>query len=131
MGEDQLAQALEGSDVVIIPAGVPRKPGMTRDDLFNINAGIVKSLCTAISKYCPNVTSQKPCFSSPLQNLISFFYFFPFFEILIWVRFFFYFFILLLKFYVEKIGTDYYDKQSGEFDGPDCGGGFQEGGDVR
>lgn len=59
MGEDQLGQALEGSDVVIIPAGVPRKPGMTRDDLFNINAGIVKSLCTAIAKYCPNVTSQK------------------------------------------------------------------------
>lgn len=56
MGEDQLGQALEGSDIVIIPAGVPRKPGMTRDDLFNINAGIVKSLCTAISKYCPSVS---------------------------------------------------------------------------
>lgn len=56
MGEEQLGQALEGSDVVIIPAGVPRKPGMTRDDLFNINAGIVKSLCTAIAKYCPNVS---------------------------------------------------------------------------
>ncbi|CAI9787719.1 unnamed protein product [Fraxinus pennsylvanica] len=54
MGDDQLKQALEGSDVVIIPAGVPRKPGMTRDDLFNINAGIVKALCTAIGKYCPN-----------------------------------------------------------------------------
>ncbi|CAA2989387.1 malate dehydrogenase, mitochondrial [Olea europaea subsp. europaea] len=54
MGDDQLKQALEGSDVVIIPAGVPRKPGMTRDDLFNINAGIVKSLCSAIGKYCPN-----------------------------------------------------------------------------
>lgn len=57
MGEDQLGQALEGCDLVIIPAGVPRKPGMTRDDLFNINAGIVKSLCTAIAKYCPNVGS--------------------------------------------------------------------------
>lgn len=56
MGEEQLGQALEGSDVVIIPAGVPRKPGMTRDDLFNINAGIVKSLCAAIAKYCPNVS---------------------------------------------------------------------------
>ena len=56
-GDDQLGQALEGSDLVIIPAGVPRKPGMTRDDLFKINAGIVKSLCEAISKYCPNVTS--------------------------------------------------------------------------
>ena len=56
MGEDQLGEALEGADLVIIPAGVPRKPGMTRDDLFNINAGIVKSLCAAISKYCPNVS---------------------------------------------------------------------------
>ncbi|KAK4802994.1 hypothetical protein SAY86_001197 [Trapa natans] len=54
MGEEQLGQALEGSDVVIIPAGVPRKPGMTRDDLFNINAGIVKSLCISSAKYCPN-----------------------------------------------------------------------------
>lgn len=57
-GEDQLGKALEGSDIVIIPAGVPRKPGMTRDDLFNINAGIVKSLCTAIAKYCPNVMAS-------------------------------------------------------------------------
>lgn len=55
MGEEQLGNALEGCDIVIIPAGVPRKPGMTRDDLFNINAGIVKGLCTAIAKYCPNV----------------------------------------------------------------------------
>lgn len=55
MGEDQLGKALEGCDIVIIPAGVPRKPGMTRDDLFNINAGIVKGLCTAIAKYCPHV----------------------------------------------------------------------------
>lgn len=38
-GEDQLGEALKGADVVIIPAGVPRKPGMTRDDLFKINAG--------------------------------------------------------------------------------------------
>jgi len=52
-----LGKALEGSDVVIIPAGVPRKPGMTRDDLFNINAGIVKNLTSAIAKYCPNVRS--------------------------------------------------------------------------
>ena len=46
-GPDQLAAALAGADLVIIPAGVPRKPGMTRDDLFNINAGIVKGLCEA------------------------------------------------------------------------------------
>lgn len=55
-GEEQLGKALEGSDLVIIPAGVPRKPGMTRDDLFNINAGIVKSLSAAIAKFCPNVS---------------------------------------------------------------------------
>lgn len=46
--------ALVGTDVVIIPAGVARKPGMTRDDLFNINAGIVRDLVTAIGKTTPN-----------------------------------------------------------------------------
>lgn len=48
-GQD-LQLALKDSDVVIIPAGVPRKPGMTRDDLFNTNAGIVKSLAEASAK---------------------------------------------------------------------------------
>lgn len=33
--------------------GVPRKPGMTRDDLFNINAGIVKTLVEGIAEHCP------------------------------------------------------------------------------
>lgn len=42
-----------GCDVVIIPAGVPRKPGMTRDDLFNTNASIVRDLATSIAKNCP------------------------------------------------------------------------------
>lgn len=59
-GNDQLGEALEGADLVIIPAGVPRKPGMTRDDLFNINAGIVRDLCEAIAKYCPNVGLRSP-----------------------------------------------------------------------
>ena len=53
MGEEQLAAALKGCELVIIPAGVPRKPGMTRDDLFKINAGIVKGLVTAVGKHCP------------------------------------------------------------------------------
>lgn len=35
--EGGLEKALEGADVVVIPAGVPRKPGMTRDDLFNVS----------------------------------------------------------------------------------------------
>lgn len=50
---DDLKKALYGCDVVVIPAGVPRKPGMTRDDLFNINAGIVKNLITACAEACP------------------------------------------------------------------------------
>ncbi|KAB2634994.1 malate dehydrogenase [Pyrus ussuriensis x Pyrus communis] len=40
LGQPQLESALTGIDLVIIPTVVPRKPGMTRDDLFNINAGI-------------------------------------------------------------------------------------------
>jgi len=51
--EDGIAQALTGAEVVVIPAGVPRKPGMTRDDLFNTNASIVKNLATACAKHCP------------------------------------------------------------------------------
>uniref|UniRef100_A0A0C9RRM8 malate dehydrogenase n=1 Tax=Wollemia nobilis TaxID=56998 RepID=A0A0C9RRM8_9CONI len=53
-GPAELANCLKGVDVVVIPAGVPRKPGMTRDDLFNINAGIVKTLVEAIADNCPN-----------------------------------------------------------------------------
>uniref|UniRef100_A0A7C8Z8W4 malate dehydrogenase n=1 Tax=Opuntia streptacantha TaxID=393608 RepID=A0A7C8Z8W4_OPUST len=53
-GPDQLAAALKDADVVVIPAGVPRKPGMTRDDLFNINAGIVKNLVEAVADNCPD-----------------------------------------------------------------------------
>lgn len=45
--------ALKGADIVVIPAGIPRKPGMTRDDLFKINAGIVKGLIEGIAKNCP------------------------------------------------------------------------------
>jgi len=50
---DGLAKTLAGADVVVIPAGVPRKPGMTRDDLFKINAGIVRDLATGIAKAAP------------------------------------------------------------------------------
>lgn len=39
--------------MVIIPAGVPRKPGMTRDDLFNTNASIVRDLVQAIAEVSP------------------------------------------------------------------------------
>lgn len=49
-----LHKSLVGSDVVVIPAGVPRKPGMTRDDLFNINAGIILQLAKQIALSAPN-----------------------------------------------------------------------------
>ncbi|KAK6432337.1 hypothetical protein LTR95_011488, partial [Oleoguttula sp. CCFEE 5521] len=47
-------KALTGADIVVIPAGIPRKPGMTRDDLFKINAGIVKGLIEGIAETCPD-----------------------------------------------------------------------------
>jgi len=50
---DDLKKSLDGCDIVVIPAGVPRKPGMTRDDLFNINAGIVKTLVAGCAEACP------------------------------------------------------------------------------
>ncbi|TQE06067.1 hypothetical protein C1H46_008377 [Malus baccata] len=67
-GEEQLAQALEGADVVIILAEVPQKPGMTRDDLFNINPGIIKGLTTAIAKYCPNALINM--ISNPVNSMV-------------------------------------------------------------
>ncbi|KZV72406.1 NAD-malate dehydrogenase [Peniophora sp. CONT] len=51
--DDGLSKALKGADIVVIPAGVPRKPGMTRDDLFKINGGIIRDLATAIAKTAP------------------------------------------------------------------------------
>ncbi|XP_062510360.1 malate dehydrogenase, mitochondrial-like [Corticium candelabrum] len=53
-GSEQLALALAGAQVVAIPAGLPRKPGMTRDDLFNTNASIVKQLTEEAAKVCPD-----------------------------------------------------------------------------
>merc|ERR1712012_212753 len=54
VGEEQLKASLEGADIVVIPAGVPRKPGMTRDDLFNTNASIVANLASAAAEVCPD-----------------------------------------------------------------------------
>lgn len=51
-GEDP-TPALEGADVVLISAGVARKPGMDRSDLFNINAGIVRNLIEKVAVTCP------------------------------------------------------------------------------
>jgi len=45
---------LEGSDVVIVTAGLPRKPGMSRDDLLEVNYNIIKKVGTAIKEHAPN-----------------------------------------------------------------------------
>src|ERR1700674_1752637 len=46
--------AIAGADVVIVTAGVPRKPGMSRDDLIGINAKVVNTVGAAIKQHCPN-----------------------------------------------------------------------------
>lgn len=46
--------AIAGSDVIIVTAGVPRKPGMSRDDLIGINSGIIKTVGENIKKHAPN-----------------------------------------------------------------------------
>ncbi|MBI3711216.1 MAG: malate dehydrogenase [Proteobacteria bacterium] len=46
--------ALAGADVVIVTAGVPRKPGMSRDDLIGINAKVVATVAESIRAHCPN-----------------------------------------------------------------------------
>jgi malate dehydrogenase len=77
VGADQMHDALTGADIVVIPAGVPRKPGMTRDDLFNTNASIVQGVAAACAKSCPNamflvisnpVNSTVPIFAETLKK---------------------------------------------------------------
>ena len=47
-------EAIEGSDVVVITAGLPRKPGMSRMDLLEVNAKIVRQVAENVAKYAPN-----------------------------------------------------------------------------
>eukprot|EP00933_Yihiella_yeosuensis_P016860 TRINITY_DN1425_c0_g3_i2.p1 TRINITY_DN1425_c0_g3~~TRINITY_DN1425_c0_g3_i2.p1 ORF type:complete len:417 (-),score=146.92 TRINITY_DN1425_c0_g3_i2:264-1514(-) len=51
---DHLKECLTGCHLVLVPAGMPRKPGQTRDDLFKINADIAKGIVEACAKYCPD-----------------------------------------------------------------------------
>jgi malate dehydrogenase len=67
-GNTGLADCLSGADVVVIPAGVPRKPGMTRDDLFNTNAGIVRTLMEGVAKHCPNAVVA--IISNPVNSTV-------------------------------------------------------------
>jgi malate dehydrogenase len=50
---DKAGDVLKGCDLVLVPAGVPRKPGQDRKDLLNINAGIAQGTVEACAKYCP------------------------------------------------------------------------------
>ena len=68
VGDDELEACLRGCDLVIIPAGVPRKPGMSRDDLFGVNAGIVRTLCEGVAKTCPNAIVN--IISNPVNSTV-------------------------------------------------------------
>merc|ERR1712121_488995 len=53
LGPENLDECVKDCALVIIPAGMPRKPGMTRDDLFNTNASIAMNLADACARNCP------------------------------------------------------------------------------
>lgn len=55
------------SDVVVITSGIPRKPGMTREELLGVNAGIVKGVAQNILKYSPNAILV--CISNPMDTM--------------------------------------------------------------
>ena len=67
-GADQIEASLKDCEIVVIPAGVPRKPGMTRDDLFNTNASIVATICQAAAKVCPK--AMITIISNPVNSTV-------------------------------------------------------------
>jgi len=67
-GDKGLAEALKDANFVLIPAGVARKPGMTRDDLFNINASIVANTAKAIASSCP--TAHIGLITNPINSTV-------------------------------------------------------------
>jgi malate dehydrogenase len=62
-------EAIEGSDVVVITAGLPRKPGMSRMDLLATNAGIVRVVAESVAKYAPNAVVI--VVSNPLDEMTA------------------------------------------------------------
>lgn len=64
--------AIEGSDVVIVTAGVPRSPGMTRDDLLGVNLKIIQAVADAVKKYCSNAFNI--ILTNPLDSMVYAFY---------------------------------------------------------
>jgi malate dehydrogenase len=61
-------EAMNGSDVCIVTAGVPRKPGMSRDDLLGINLKVMEQVGAGIKKYCPNAFVI--CITNPLDAMV-------------------------------------------------------------
>jgi len=59
---------IAGADVVIVTAGIPRKPGMSRDDLIATNAGVMKSVGDAIKTHCPGAFVI--CITNPLDAMV-------------------------------------------------------------
>ncbi len=59
---------IEGSDVVIVTAGVPRKPGMSRDDLLGVNLKVMEQVGSGIRKYAPNAFVI--CITNPLDAMV-------------------------------------------------------------
>jgi len=62
-------EAIEGSDVVVVTAGLPRKPGMSRMDLLGVNAKIVRGVAENIAKYAPNAVVI--VVSNPLDEMTA------------------------------------------------------------
>lgn len=62
-------EAIEGSDVVVITAGLPRKPGMSRMDLLEVNARIVREVSENVAKYAPNAVVI--VVSNPLDEMTA------------------------------------------------------------
>ena len=60
---------LNGSDVVIVTAGVPRKPGMSRDDLIETNTNVMKQVGKGIADNCPNAFVI--CITNPLDAMVG------------------------------------------------------------
>ena len=67
IGTDQYDD-IKSSDVIIITAGVPRKPGMSRDDLLEINLKIIKQVSEGIKKHAPNAFVI--CITNPLDVIV-------------------------------------------------------------
>jgi malate dehydrogenase len=61
-------EAIQGADVCIVTAGVPRKPGMSRDDLLSINLKVMEQVGSGIRKYAPNAFVI--CITNPLDAMV-------------------------------------------------------------